>query len=91
MSSHGVRQVKDVADADILCVGKDSELKRTSNLITAVACGKHIVTDNWVTDSAEQGKLLDPKDYHAEDPEREQEWGPRWMMLSSVAGKASGH
>ncbi len=75
LTSQGIRQVEDVADADILCVGKDAELKRTSNLITAVACGKHIVTDNWVVDSAKQGKLLDAKDYEAEDPEREQEWG----------------
>jgi len=75
LTSQGIRQVKDVADADILCVGKDAELKRTSNLITAVACGKHIVTDTWVVDSANQGKLLDPKDYGAEDPEREEEWG----------------
>lgn len=75
LTSQGIRQIKDVADADILCVGKGAELKRTSNLITAVACGKHIVTDNWVVDSAKQGKLLDAKDYEAADPEREQEWG----------------
>ncbi len=75
LTSQGIRQVKDVADANVLCVGKDAELKRTSNLITAVACGKHVVTDKWVIDSAKQGKLLDLNDYEAEDPEREQEWG----------------
>ena len=75
LTSQGIRQVQNVADSDILCVGKNTELKRTSNLITAVACGKHVVTDNWVSDSARQGKLLNLKDYEAKDPKRETEWG----------------
>lgn len=74
LTNHGIKQVKDVIHCDILCVGRNTELKRTSNLITAVACGKYVVSDDWVTDSAKQGKLLDYKDYEAKDAEREKEW-----------------
>ena len=75
LSTHGIRQVKNVAEADILCVGKNTELKRTHNLISAVASGKRVITDNWVIDSAKQDELLDLKDYEAKDPRREAEWG----------------
>ena len=75
LTTQGIRVVKDVADADILCVGKNAELKRTSNLISAVACGKDVISDNWITDSAKEGKLLGLQDYKAKDPEREAEWG----------------
>ena len=75
LSTHGIRQVKNVAEADILCVGKNAELKRTHNLISAVASGKRVITDNWVIDSAKQDELLDLKDYEAKDPRREAEWG----------------
>ena len=73
--AHGIRQVKNVAEADILCVGKNTELKRTHNLISAVASGKRVITDSWVIDSAKQDELLDLKDYEAKDPRREAEWG----------------
>ncbi|KAL8820658.1 MAG: hypothetical protein Q9191_007469 [Dirinaria sp. TL-2023a] len=71
---NGVQQVTSVAGSDVLCVGKTAELKRTANLISAVALGKDIITDNWVSDCAKQGKLLDLADYRAKDPPREAEW-----------------
>ena len=75
LSTHGIRQVKNVAEADILCVGKNTELKRTHNLISAVASGKRVITDSWVIDSVKQDELLDLEDYEAKDPCREAEWG----------------
>lgn len=73
----GVRTVKSVVDCTILCVGKGKELKRTSKLILAVASGKEIVTDDWITQSATKGSLLDFKDYLVNDAEREFEWGTK--------------
>ena len=74
LTRHGVQRATSVAGSDVLCVGKTAELKRTANLISAVALGKDIITDNWVSDCAKQGKLLDLTSYQAKDPPRETEW-----------------
>ena len=75
LKKQGVKTVKSVADCTILCVGKGAELKKTSNLILAVASGKEIVTDEWISRSAIKGELLDSHDFPAKDPKREAEWG----------------
>lgn len=75
LTKHGVRQVQKVADCDYLCVGHGKELKKTGRLLLAVAMGKYVITDEWAKKSAEQGRLLDPRDYLARDPVREKEWG----------------
>lgn len=75
LTGQGVKIINDIADADMLCVGKDAELKRTSNLVSAVACGKDIISDAWIYDSVREDKLLNPNDYKAKDPHREKEWG----------------
>ncbi|KAL9116816.1 MAG: hypothetical protein Q9187_006656, partial [Circinaria calcarea] len=75
LAKHGVRQVQKVADCDYLCVGHGKELKKTGRFILAVAMGKYVISDEWAKKSAEQGRLLDPRDYLAKDPAREKEWG----------------
>ena len=75
LSKQGVKTVKSVAACTILCVGKSAELKKTSNLILAVASGKGIVTDEWISRSATKGELLETDDFLAKDPKREAEWG----------------
>ena len=75
LGKQGVKTVKSVADCTILCVGKSAELKKTSNLILAIASGKEIVTDEWISRSAAKGELLDNDDFLAKDPKREAEWG----------------
>ncbi|KAI4118499.1 MAG: hypothetical protein LQ338_007396 [Usnochroma carphineum] len=74
LRQHNVKQVKNIADCDILCTGK-GELKRTSNLILAVLMGKEVVTDQWVIQSATEKKLLDTADFVPESPARTREWG----------------
>ncbi|MCJ1243239.1 hypothetical protein MMC30_000436 [Trapelia coarctata] len=69
----GLRKVSNVDDCDYLCVGK-SELK-TSKVISAIASGKSIVTDDWATTSAKQHKLLDPTPFLASHPKHKKEWG----------------
>ena len=75
LARNGVQRATSVANSDVLCVGKNTELRRTANLISAVALGKDIITDDWVSDCAKQGKILGLADYRAKDPEREAEWG----------------
>ncbi|KAL8778809.1 MAG: hypothetical protein Q9213_007230 [Squamulea squamosa] len=71
---YNIKQVKNMNDCDILCTGKD-EVKRTSKLLLAILRGKEVVTDQWITRSVEQKKLLDTGGFIPEDPVREREWG----------------
>ena len=75
LESHGVKQVKDVVECNVLCVSSLTPLRKTSKLIMAVLQGKAIVTDTWVTESVDAGRLLDFKFFKANDPIREAEWG----------------
>lgn len=43
-------------------IGK-GPLKRTSKVLSAFVLGKHIVTDDWITESALAGRLLDYKKF----------------------------
>lgn len=74
-TAQGVQKATSIDDCTVLCIGKDAELKKTSNLVLAVLSGKDIVTDNWISASASAKKLLDIEEYRATDPEREEEWG----------------
>ena len=75
LTSHGVQKAKSIDDCTILCVGKEAELKRTSNLILAVLNGKDVITDTWISESVNAKALLDLEEYKATDPPREDEWG----------------
>ena len=75
LKKQGVEKVDHVNDCTILCVGKDTELKRTSKLVLAIALGKDVISDAWIISSYHQKRLLDPFDYFAKDGIREMEWG----------------
>lgn len=75
LSAHGVQTATSINDCTILCVGKDAELKKTSNLILAVLTGKSVIADSWISDSVNAKELLDYEDYKATDPSAEEEWG----------------
>ncbi|KAL8826601.1 MAG: hypothetical protein Q9170_007339 [Blastenia crenularia] len=72
LRQHDIKQVKKITDCNILCTGK-GELKRTPNLILAVLEGKDIVTEQWISQSAQKGKVLPTRDFLPKAPE--QEWG----------------
>ena len=74
LKKHGVEKVSTVEDCTVLCVGKDMELKRTGKLVLAIALGRDVIGDNWITSSFNQNRLLDPLDFFAKDDIREMEW-----------------
>ncbi|KAI4204865.1 MAG: hypothetical protein LQ346_001530 [Caloplaca aetnensis] len=74
LRQHNVRQVKNIADAEVLCSGK-GEIKRTSNLLLTVLKGREVVTDQWVIKSAAEKTVLDPKAFVPESKARAKEWG----------------
>ncbi|KAL8704974.1 MAG: hypothetical protein Q9201_001871 [Fulgogasparrea decipioides] len=67
LRQQNVKQVKNVKDCDILCVGK-GELKRTFNLILAILKGKQIVTDEWIVQSMKQDHMLETAGFIPDDP-----------------------
>ena len=75
LTAHGVQKATSIDDCTILCVGKEAELKRTSNLVLAVLNGKDVITDTWISESVDAKVLLDVEQYKATDPSREDEWG----------------
>ena len=75
LAKHHVLEVKKVAECDYFCVGVDKKLKKTANLILAVAMGKPIISDVWARKSAQQRLLLNPMKYLARDHEQEAQWG----------------
>ncbi len=74
LSQQGIEKVQSVSECTVLCVGK-GELKKTSKLIMAIMLGKKVITDDWVTESAQCNKIQSIEKYLAQDPEREDEWG----------------
>ena len=56
LNQQGVEKAQSDPDCKVLCVGR-GELKKTSKSILAVMLGNAVVIDDWVTDSAKQGKL----------------------------------
>lgn len=49
---------------NFVCVVKDDDrLHTTAKILRALALGKLIVTDTWLTDSKAEGQLLDPYNY----------------------------
>ena len=75
LQKHGAKKADSMDTCTMLCVGKGAELKRTGKLVLAIAGGKDVVNDEWITASFKEGRLLDPRDYLAKDPVREKQWG----------------
>ncbi|KAI6975959.1 hypothetical protein KC355_g11384, partial [Hortaea werneckii] len=48
---------------NFICVVPSSHLATTAKVLRTLALGKLVVTDDWVTDSKEEGQLLEPDDY----------------------------
>jgi hypothetical protein len=71
----GGKAVKSISTATMLCVGSNTPLKKTPNLVLAVCLGLDIVTDKWIVESQRKGFLLNPELYLPKDPGREREWG----------------
>lgn len=59
---------------DVLAVGK-GELKKTSKLLLAVALGKPVVFDEWLSKSVKAKKLLATSKFAVHDAKRQKEWG----------------
>ncbi|RMY93668.1 hypothetical protein D0861_01794 [Hortaea werneckii] len=49
--------------ANFICVVPSGHLATTAKVLRTLALGKLVVTDDWVTDSKEEGQLLEPDDY----------------------------
>ncbi|RMY99817.1 hypothetical protein D0862_06965 [Hortaea werneckii] len=49
--------------ASFICVVPSGHLATTAKILRTLALGKLVVTDDWVTDSKEEGQLLEPDDY----------------------------
>lgn len=63
----GARKAEKVTSkSDVLVVGNGSIMK-TPKLLLAVALGKPVVRDEWVTECAKAGKLVDMDDYMPKD------------------------
>ncbi|KAI7162323.1 hypothetical protein KC349_g2131 [Hortaea werneckii] len=48
---------------NFICVVPSGHLATTAKVLRTLALGKLVVTDDWVTDSKEEGQLLEPDDY----------------------------
>ena len=83
-----VQIVKDVRKCTVLCVGS-GRFKKTGNFIMAVLFGVPIVTDEWVLQSKQAGKLLAVDEFRARDAAREAEWG--FDLGESVSRAKKGH
>ncbi|MCJ1402938.1 hypothetical protein MMC11_006159 [Xylographa trunciseda] len=66
LKSLGVRKVHTIDDCDYLCIGAGA-IKKTVNLVIAVASGKLVISDKWALNSAETKTLLNPYDFIAKD------------------------
>ncbi|KAK3072882.1 hypothetical protein LTR53_006022 [Teratosphaeriaceae sp. CCFEE 6253] len=53
--------------SNFLCVVPDGKLLLTAKVLRSLAMGKMVVTEDWISDSKEQGQLLDPPDYVHDD------------------------
>jgi len=67
---------------EILIVGRGN-LKKTSKLLQAFACGASIVTDEWVHQSLKAGMLLSLESFLPKDVSSEKEWA---IKLADVVG-----
>ncbi|KAK4556913.1 hypothetical protein LTR86_005894 [Recurvomyces mirabilis] len=48
---------------NFVCVVPDGVLPKTAKTLRSMALGKRVVTEDWLTNSKQQGQLLDPPDY----------------------------
>lgn len=79
-SELGGEVVEDISDADILCT--TTPLKKTSNLVLAVALGKAIVTEDWIIECQRRQAFPDPGSFVPKDVGREREW--KFSLIDAV-------
>jgi hypothetical protein len=58
----------------ISCSVKDGILKKSMKLLFCIALGVPIVTDEWLLDSAKEGRLLELEAYRPHFPTQERDW-----------------
>ncbi|KAI7222471.1 hypothetical protein KC333_g1088 [Hortaea werneckii] len=65
LKKQGALEIDEVAGrrANFICVVSSGHLATTAKVLRTLALGKLVVTDDWVTDSQEEGQLLEPDDY----------------------------
>ncbi|KAI7623118.1 hypothetical protein KC346_g2886 [Hortaea werneckii] len=65
LKKQGALEIDEVPSkrANFLCVVPSGHLATTAKVLRTLALGKLVVTDDWVTDSKEEGQLLEPDDY----------------------------
>lgn len=65
LKSHNAPIIDDVKSrrAHFVCVLKGDKLTTTAKVLRSIALGKLVVTANWITESKEAKKLLDPDDF----------------------------
>ncbi|KAL2403961.1 hypothetical protein ABEF95_004601 [Exophiala dermatitidis] len=72
-ASLGARVTSSISDATVLVVGA-GPLKKTGKLIMAVALGLDVVTEQWIIESVDKGRLINVRKFLPDDPTREQQW-----------------
>ncbi|KAI7283395.1 hypothetical protein KC345_g2994 [Hortaea werneckii] len=65
LKKQGALEIDEVPSkrANFICVVPSGHLATTAKVLRTLALGKLVVTDDWVTDSKEEGQLLEPDDY----------------------------
>ena len=65
LKKHGALEIDEVPGKRVhfVCVVPSGHLATTAKVLRTLALGKLVVTDDWVTDSKEEGQLLEPDDY----------------------------
>ncbi|KAI7614049.1 hypothetical protein KC346_g7096, partial [Hortaea werneckii] len=65
LKKQGALEIDEVPSkrANFICVVPSVHLATTAKVLRSLALGKLVVTDDWVTDSKEEGQLLEPDDY----------------------------
>ena len=65
LKKQGALEIDEVPNkrANFICVVPNGHLATTAKVLRTLALGKLVVTDDWVTDSKEEGQLLEPDDY----------------------------
>ena len=71
----GIEKARKVEQCDAFCTNKDSHIAKSPNLLHALALGKPIITDDWLTDSIQVKFKKTLSNYWAKDLTKEKEWG----------------
>ncbi|KAK4952637.1 hypothetical protein LTR10_009443 [Elasticomyces elasticus] len=76
LQKHSIKKIADipVRKTDFICVVPIGKLATTAKVLRSLVLGKLVVTEDWLIDSADQQKLLDPENYlHPNLPKDEME------------------